>query len=73
MLTSDEVRRLCGDLPDWKVAKIIASEASYQELEAAVLWAQGENQGPDHPLEGKVADLYEIITADEEWEDDRDR
>jgi hypothetical protein len=71
MLTRDEVRRLCGELPDWKVAKIIASEANYQELETAALWAQGEDPGPDHhPLEGRIAYLYEIITAEEEWEDE---
>jgi hypothetical protein len=72
MLTQAEVVHLCGDLPDWKIAKIIASEATYQELETAVLWAQGADPGPDHhPLEGKVATLYEIILAGEEWEEDR--
>lgn len=72
MLTRENVRHLCGDLPDWKVAKIIASEASYQELETAVLWAQGEDPGPDHhPLEGQAAYLYEILMAGEEWEEER--
>jgi hypothetical protein len=74
MLTREDVRHLCGDLPDWKIAKIIASEASYPELEAAVLWTQGEDLGPDHhPLEGNVAYLYEILMAGEEWEDERGR
>jgi hypothetical protein len=72
MLTRENVRHLCGDLPDWKVAKIMASKASYQELETAVLWAQGEDPGPDHhPLEGQVAYLYEILMAGEEWEEQR--
>lgn len=74
MLTREDVRRLCGDLPDWKIAKIIASNANYQELETAVFWAQGENRGPDHhPLEGQVAYLYEILMAGEEWEEERGR
>lgn len=73
MLTRDEVRHVCGELPDWKIARIIAIEPTYQELETAAFWAQGEDRGPDHhPLEGKVALLYEIIMAGEEWED-RDR
>lgn len=70
MLTREDVLHLCGELPDWKIAKIIASEASYQDLETAVVWAQGEDPGPDHhPLEGKVAYLHEIITAGEEPEE----
>jgi hypothetical protein len=74
MLTRDDVRHLCGELPDWKIAKIIASNASYQELETAVMWALGEARGPEHePLEGQVAYLYEILTAGEEWEEERAR
>jgi hypothetical protein len=71
MLTREDVLHLCGELPDWKIAKIIASEATYAELETAVVWAQGEHPGPDHPLEGQVSYLYEIITAGEEWEEER--
>jgi hypothetical protein len=74
MLTREDVRRLCGELSDWKIAKIIASQPTYGELETAVVWAQGEDLGTDHqPLEGKVAYLYEIIIAGEEWEDDPER
>lgn len=74
MLTREEVQRLCGELPDWKIAKIVASQASYAELETAAIWAQGEDLGPDHhPLEGKVAYLFEIIKAGEEWEEDPER
>jgi len=74
MLTREDVLHLCGELPDWKIAKIIASEASYAELETAVLWSQGEDRGPDHhPLEGQVGYLYEIIMAGEEWEEEHGR
>jgi hypothetical protein len=72
MLTSEDVRHLCGELPAWKIAKIIASGATYQDLEVAATWAQGEDRGPDHhPLEGQVAYLYEILKAGEEWEEER--
>lgn len=74
-LTSDDVRHLCGDIPDWKVARIIASEATYDDLEAAVAWAEGESDVMGKarvPLSGRAAYLMEILTADEDlWEDDR--
>ena len=74
MLTRDDVRHLCGDLPDWKIAKIIASKATYQDLETAVIWAQGADPGPDHHvLQGQAAYLYEVLMADEEWEEERGR
>jgi hypothetical protein len=70
----EDVLHLCGELPDWKVAKIVASGANYAELETAVLRSQGEDRGPvPHQLKGNAAYLYEIITADEEWEDDPER
>lgn len=74
-LTSADVARLCGEMPDWKVARILASNASYDELEAAVAWSEGENDilGPARvPLSGQAAELYEILMADEDlWEEDR--
>ncbi|HEX2447846.1 MAG TPA: hypothetical protein VHK26_06640 [Methyloceanibacter sp.] len=74
MITREDVLHLCGELPDWKITKIIASEPSYAELETAVLWARGEDPGPDHhPLQGKVAFLFEVITAGEEWEEENRR
>ncbi len=74
MLTREDIRRLCGELPEWKIARIIASEANYAELETAAEWVKGEDCGPDHrPLEGKIAYLFEIIKAGEEWEEDPER
>jgi hypothetical protein len=73
-LTREDIRRLCGDLPDWKIAKIIASRATFQELETAVIWAQGADPGPDHhALHGQAACLYEILMAGEEWEEEQGR
>lgn len=74
MLTREDVRHLCGELPDWKIAKIVASQASYRDLETAVLWTQGEDRGPErHMLGGRAAYLYEILMAGEEWEEERGR
>ena len=68
-LTHEDIEHLCGELPDWKVVKILASEASYEDLKAATTWAAGQDDviGPaEHPLAGRAAFLYEIITADED-------
>jgi hypothetical protein len=31
----EDIVHLCGDLPDWKIARIEASEASYEDLTIA--------------------------------------
>ncbi len=72
-LTSEDIVRLCGPVPDWKVAKILASNATYDELETAIAWVQGEDDVMGKarvPLTGRAAEIYEIITADEDiWEE----
>lgn len=75
MLTHDDILHLCGELPDWKVARILTSEATYEDLKTAMEWAGGQDDvvGPaEHPLVGRAAYLYEIITADEDiWGENR--
>jgi hypothetical protein len=69
MLTREDISHLCGDLPDWKIVKIEASEASYEELATAVSWVQGQDDVtlPTHqPLTGRAAYLYEVLIADED-------
>ena len=47
----------------------LASEASYEDLKAAMTWAEGQDDiivPAKHPLAGRAALLYEIITADED-------
>jgi hypothetical protein len=69
MLTHEDIQHLCGELPDWKIARILASEATYEDLKMAMTWAGGQDDtiGPaEHPLAGLAAYLYEIITADED-------
>ena len=72
-LTHDEVRRLCGDIVDWKLGAIIATGASLAEVEEAVAFAAGADDvmGEERkPLAGKVAEVYDILVADDEWEDE---
>ncbi|MGM0583161.1 MAG: hypothetical protein ACQEUZ_00700 [Pseudomonadota bacterium] len=71
-LTSEEVRRICGDIPDWKLAQIVATGADVTELEEAVAWASGDDETtPDRHLApgGAAARIYDILTADEEYDD----
>ena len=67
-LTRDQVIDVAGPLDDIKVAEIIATGATLEELEEAVAWANGDN-APDeelgHPLAGRVARIYEILTVDQ--------
>jgi hypothetical protein len=75
-VTSEDVIRLCGEMADWKLSRILASCATTNDLEVAVAWARGEDDvmGEERlPLSGRAAELYEIITADEDlWGDERD-
>ena len=59
---------LCGDLPDWKIARIEESEASYEDLSIALTWAQGQDEvtAPTHPLMGRAAYVYEVLLVDED-------
>jgi hypothetical protein len=68
-LTREDVLQICGELPDWKIARIEASGATGEDLMLALTWAQGQDSMtiPGHrTLTGLAAYLYEILTADED-------
>jgi hypothetical protein len=72
-LTAAEVRHLCGEVPDWKVAAIVATGASVGEIETAIAWAAGEDDvmgEARRPLAGTAGAVYDILTADEEYGDE---
>ena len=74
-LTRAEIVRVAGDIGDAKVASIEALDATLEELEAAIAWALGESDvmGDQRvPLAGRTAMLYDILTADEDYGDERD-
>ena len=74
-LSHDTVVRIAGDVSDAKAIAIIACGASLDELEQAVAWASLEDDvmGKERrSLTGIVAELYEILTADEGGENERD-
>lgn len=73
-LNRDDVIGVCGDILDWKIKAIIESGATLAEVEAAVAWASGEDEvlGEERePLTGATASVYEILIADEEFDERR--
>jgi hypothetical protein len=74
-LTPQDVRDIAGDLDDAKVAAILATGASAEQLEEDMAWASGESDvmgDVERPLSGVVARLYDILMTGEEFPEDRD-
>lgn len=70
-----EIVSIAGNIDDAKVAAIEGSGATAEQLEEAVAWASGLSgvmSKERRPLAGLVAQLHEILTADEELGDERD-
>lgn len=73
-LDAAEIRRIVGDITDAKIMAILKTGASLDELEQAVAWAEGESDvlgEAELPLSGPVSAVHEILTADEESEEER--
>lgn len=64
----DAIRMELRDrVEDAKITAIVETGASLAEIEQALVWASGDSEiGKDaaHPLEGAVARVYDILTAD---------
>ena len=74
-LGRSEILGIAGNIEDAKIAAIERSGATIEQLEEAVSWASGLSgvmSKERHPLSGVVAELYEILTADEVFGDERD-
>jgi hypothetical protein len=73
-LSRAEIARVCGDILDWKIKAIIESGATLSELETASAWAAGADEvlGEERePLTGATAAVYDILIADEEFDERR--
>ncbi len=74
-LTHEAILRIAGDISDAKAAAVEATGATLEELEEAAVWAMGENDVMGRlrlPLSGRIAELYDILTADEDYGNERD-
>lgn len=65
--SSIEVRHVVGPVTDDTICAILEFEPSMENLEVAASYLRGEGSKVDrlgHPLNGKVAQLYEILSSD---------
>ena len=67
VLTGEDLRALCGDVLDWKVAAILALRPTHADVAAAVAWAGGDDElgRAGRPLEGLAAQVYDVLQADD--------
>lgn len=66
---SDEIRRLCGDIPAWKITAIIGTGATVADVEAAAVLVAGEDDvlgKARRPTDEPVAGIYDILMAGDE-------
>jgi hypothetical protein len=66
--SSVEVRHFVGPVADDTVLAILKCDASVEDLEVAASYVQGEGSTLDrvgHPMIGKIAQLYDILSADQ--------
>jgi hypothetical protein len=73
VVTAEDVREICGDILDWKLAAILALRPTGADLTAAVGWAGGEDElgQQGHPLTGVAATLYDVLRSDEDYGEER--
>jgi len=65
----DDLRRILGDLDDAKIIEILALSPNLADLEEAAAWAGGDGDilaKSGRPLAGVVANIADIVTANEE-------
>lgn len=68
----EEVRRICGDIADWKAASIVALHPSAADLNAAVAEAELRDEFRQKPPAASiVAQVCDILMADEDADEER--
>ncbi len=75
-LTRDSVRAIVGELSDARMAAILTTGASVEELEEAAALAAGESDvvgHEGHKTSRIVAELYEILMPEPDEEAERGR
>jgi hypothetical protein len=68
--TSEDVRRILGDLDDGKLLDIMTLCPTVVDVEEASLWLAGDDDifGGGRPLPSIAGDIVSILTADENEE-----
>ncbi len=73
-VTHEMVVGLIGEIGNDRIAAILALSPTSEDLEEAVAWAAGESDvmGEERlPLTGLAAQVYDILTAGEAYNDER--
>ena len=73
-VTRQDIESILGRIDDASMTAILAIGPSVNELEEAVAWATGESDVMgelERPLDGAAARVYDILTQDEAWLEDR--
>ena len=71
----DYIVHLFGDIEDHKIVEIQATQAGSEELEEIAMWLAKQSAVMGElrkPLSGVAAKVYEILTGDDEFPEDRD-
>jgi hypothetical protein len=69
LISHEDLLRIVGDVDEDKLLAILALRPTIAEVEEAAAWTIGSGDVVDragHPLAGIVAQIFEILTADEE-------
>jgi len=75
-VTHDMVVGLVGEIGNAKIAAILAAGPTLEDLEEAVAWAAGESDvmGEERlPLSGVAAQVYDILKAEEDYNNNERR
>ena len=67
--THDDLLRIVGDIDEREALEILALNPTIAEIEEAAVWAVGDGDvlaKTGRPLTGIAAEIFEILTADEE-------
>jgi hypothetical protein len=74
-LSHDDVVHLVGDLEDNVIASILATGATYEEIEQAVKWlgASGEERLHAHSLTPTAELVYDILLSSGKFNSDEER
>lgn len=75
VISARDVISVLGPIPDARVTAIVATGATVEQLEEAAAWAAGASDAMaelERPVSGPVAAIYDILTAEEELQQDAD-
>jgi hypothetical protein len=68
-ISTDELRRILGDIEESRLLAILALRPTIAEVEEAALWNAGSGDlvsRAGHPLTGVAAQIFEILAVDDE-------